>query len=71
MGGRRKHRVGNIRRWFSRRKQVSKIAAVAVCSMALGAGLSLLYVYAHPITVEGKIACMFMLPDAFMIPKSS
>ena len=38
-------------------------------SFALGAGLSLLYVLAHPIEV--KVMCMFALPRAFQIPSET
>jgi hypothetical protein len=45
------------------------IWAALVASFSLGAGLSLLYVLAHPIEV--KSICAFMLPRAFQIPSEA
>jgi hypothetical protein len=47
-----------------------KLGGIIAGSVLIGAAIALTYVYAHPITVEGKTACMFTLPDSFNIPNS-
>ena len=46
-----------------------KMLPMLAASFSLGAGLSLLYVLAHPIEV--KSLCMFMLPRSFQIPSET
>ena len=48
------------------RKSKLLLCAALASAFALGAGLSLLYVLAHP--VEVKSICAFMLPRSFAIP---